>query len=421
MRKAGFGIIILALALSAPAGSQTPPSGGATCWDILRKIVLVPGLSGQEGKVADFIQAALPSSFKVQRDARNNVWFTVGEGKPHIMFVAHEDELGYTVDKITPQGTALLKPYTAFLPQVSEARAFVIHTAKGPVEGIIQPAADYYMSQAAAAAPAPARGGAPAAGTGQGAGRGTRAPAAQTGNPPQGQAQTPPPAQAAAAPPAAKPAASSGFEVYLGVSTEQEARALGVAEGNPVLVKKKLVDMSPDIMATRAVDDRAGCASLLAVALTLDWSKVRGRSVTFLWDVEEETGLNGAQFMARTLHPDYVFAIDTFVSSDTPLENKRFGDAVLGKGAVLRSIDTSNVTPKIQIQRLAKLASARGIPIQICNSRGGNDGSVFVTDGAVDIPLSWPGVHAHSFIEKIDKGDLEAMTKLIAAIVEEWK
>ena len=188
-----------------------------------------------------------------------------------------------------------------------------------------------------------------------------------------------------------------------------------------MLVKKKLVDMSPDIMATRAVDDRAGCAALLAVALQLDWSKVRGRSVTFLWDVEEETGLNGAQLMAKTLKPDYAFAIDTFVSSDTPLENKRFGDAVLGKGAVLRSIDTSNITPKTQIMRVARLAAGRGIPVQICNSRGGNDGSVFVIDGAVDIPLSWPGVHAHSFIEKIDKGDLEALTKLIAAIVEEWK
>jgi len=389
MRKAAFGIAALALALSVPAGSQTAPQGGASSWDILRKIILVPGLSGQEGKVTDFIQAMLPASLKAQRDTRSNVWFTVGGGKPHIMFVAHQDELGYTVDKITPQGTALLKPYSAFLPQVSEARAFVIHTAKGPVEGIIQPAADYYVSQAA------------------GRGTGAAAPAAKPAAAAQGGL-----AAAAAAP---------GFEVYLGVSTEQEARALGVAEGNPVLVKKKLVDLSPDIMATRAVDDRAGCAALLAVALQTDWSKIRGKTVTIAWDVEEETGLFGAQFMARTLKPDYIFAIDTFVSSDTPLENKRFGDAVLGKGAVLRSIDTSNVTPKTQIVRVEKLAASRGIPIQICNSRGGNDGSVYVADGTVDIPLSWAGVHAHSFIEKIDKGDLEALTKLIAAIVEEWK
>jgi putative aminopeptidase FrvX len=143
--------------------------------------------------------------------------------------------------------------------------------------------------------------------------------------------------------------------------------------------------------------------------------------VTIAWDVEEETGLNGAQVLAKTLKPDYVFAVDTFVSSDTPLENKRFGDAVLGKGAVLRSIDTSNVTPKTEIRKAAKLAAARGIPIQICSSRGGNDGSVFVTDGAVDIPLSWAGVHAHSFIEKIVKSDLEALTRLVLAIIEEWK
>jgi putative aminopeptidase FrvX len=423
-----YALLLLVLTLNITASPQTTPaqSSPASSWDLLRKIVLVPGMSGQEGKAADFLQAALPASLKVQRDAKNNVWFTVGEGKPHILFVAHMDELGYTVDKIMPQGTVLLKPYSSFLPQVSEGRAFVIHTAKGPVEGIIQPAADYYVSRAATTAGA--RGAQPAAGA-----RGGQAPAAgaapaQAANPPQA-GQAAPPAQAKAAQvavgqnvPAAKPAAATpGFEVYLGVSTEQEARALGVAEGNPVLVKKKLVDLSPDIMATRAVDDRAGCAALLAAALQTDWSKVHGKTVTIAWDVEEETGLNGAQVLAKTLKPDYVFAVDTFVSSDTPLENKRFGDAVLGKGAVLRSIDTSNVTPKTEIRKVAKLAAARGIPVQICSSRGGNDGSVFVSDGAVDIPLSWAGVHAHSFIEKIVKSDLEALTRLVLAIIEEWK
>ena len=403
MRKTVYRLLLAVWMLNVAAAPQAAPAQApapaASSWDVMRKIILVPGLSGQEGKVADFLQAALPASLKSRRDARNNVWFTAGEGKPHILFVAHQDELGYTVDKITAQGTALLKPYTAFLPQVSEARAFVIHTAKGPVDGIIMPAGDYYLGQAA------------------GANRAAPAPPAAAKAAPPAAGQNPPPAANRA--PAAN--ATPGFEVYLGVSTEQEARALGVAEGNPVLVKKKLVDLSPDIMATRAVDDRAGCAALLSAALQTDWSKVHGRTVTIAWDVEEETGLNGAQVLAKTLKPDYVFAVDTFVSSDTPLENKRFGDAVPGKGAVLRSIDTSNVTPKTEIRKLAALAASRGIPIQICSSRGGNDGSVFVTDGAVDIPLSWAGVHAHSFIEKIVKSDLEALTRLVLAIIEEWK
>ena len=74
--------IVLNFAASSPQNGQ-PASG----WDLLRKIVLIPGLSSQEGKVMDFIQSTLPSSLKVQRDAKANVWFTVGEGKPHILFV----------------------------------------------------------------------------------------------------------------------------------------------------------------------------------------------------------------------------------------------------------------------------------------------------------------------------------------------
>ncbi|MDP2916290.1 MAG: M20/M25/M40 family metallo-hydrolase [Candidatus Aminicenantes bacterium] len=423
MRKAVYIILLSALTLNLAVSSpQGAPQGAppASAWDLLRKIVLVPGLSSQEAKVADFVQAALPSSFKVQRDAKSNVWFTVGEGKPHILFVAHLDELGFVVDKITPQGTVLLRARGGLLPQTCDARPFVIHTAKGPVEGVIQPKPDYFLTQTAAASPARATQPqaqnpsptppAPAA---------IQAPALTAAQP--AQKPAPAPTQAPAKPQGQAPTASEPFELYLGCSSEQEVRALGVAEGDQVLFKKRLVDLAPDIMATRAVDDRAGCAALLAAALRLDWTKIKTKTVTFAWDVEEETGLNGAQLLAKTLKPDYVFAIDTFVSTDSPLENKRFGNAVLGKGAVLRSIDTSNITPKTEIRKVAKIAEARKIPIQIRNSRGGNDGSVFVADGAADIPLSWAGAYAHSFIEKIVKSDLEALTDLIAALVEEWK
>jgi putative aminopeptidase FrvX len=401
VRKYAIATLSLALILSIVvfAGQAKDP---ASSWELLKKIVLIPGISSQEGKVADFIQATLPSSLKVQRDAKANVWFTVGEGRPHLLFVAHSDELGFVVDKITPQGTALLRARGGLLAQTCEARPFVIHTAKGPVEGVIQPRPDYYQSQAAGRVPSQ--------------------------NPPQGQAgaaqapaQTAPPNPAQKPAPAQPQASQQAFELYLGVSSEQEARALGVAEGNQVIFKKKLVELAPDIMSTRAVDDRAGCAALLGAALQIDWTKIKGKTITFAWDVEEEIGLVGAQALSKILKPDYVFAIDTFVSTDSPLENKRFGNAILGKGAILRAIDSSNIVPKTEIRKVAELAKKYTIPIQISNSRGGNDGSVFVPEGAVDIPLSWPGAYAHSFIEKIVRSDLEALTKLLAAIVEDWK
>ncbi len=358
-------IPLLALSVSSAAAQSK-------AWDILREIVLVPGVSGHEGPVSDFIQTRLPAGVKAGRDAMHNVWFTVGSGRPHILFVAHSDELGWTVDKVTPEGRVRVKPGGGILPQTVEARPVLIHTAKGAVPGIVSPQPGYDER--------PAPGEAPAA-----------------------------------------PFTAESFDIYLGIGTEAEARALGVAEGDTVTAKKTFTDFAPGLMATRGVDDRAGCAALLDAALRLKPETVKGRTVTFAWDVQEETGLFGAAELAKTLRPDYVFAVDTFVSTDSPLESKRFGFLPVGQGAVVRAIDSSNITPRTEILKVLAIARKRGIPIQIGNSRGGNDGSVFLAGGAVDIPLSWPGSYAHSLIEKIDRRDLEALTDLILAIISDWK
>jgi len=354
------------LAAVSPAGAQSK------AWDILREIVLVPGVSGHEGPVADFLRSRLPAGLKSERDAMNNVWFTVGSGRPHLLFVAHSDELGWVVDSITPDGRVRVKSGGGILPQTVEARPVRIHTGRGDVSGIVSPRPGYD--------------------------------------------ERTPPDEAQEA-----PFTADRFEIYLGVATEADARALGVAEGDTVTAKKFLTDFAPGLMATRAVDDRAGCAALLDAALRLRPETIKGRTITFAWDVQEETGLTGAAELAKTLKPDYVFAIDTFVSTDSPLESKRLAHLPVGKGAVLRAIDSSNITPKTQILKALAIARKRGIPVQVGNSRGGNDGSVFLAGGAVDIPLSWPGSYAHSLIEKIDRRDLEALTNLILALVSDWK
>jgi putative aminopeptidase FrvX len=366
MNKRLTAIVLVLLVFASAAAAQS------RAWDILREIVLVPGVSGHEGPVSDFIQRRLPPGLKAERDGMHNVWFTAGSGKPHILFVAHSDELGWIVDKITPEGLVRVKPGGGILPQTVEARPVLIHTARGPVAGIVAPRAGYDERRPQSDAPE-------------------------------------------------APFAAENFDVLLGVGSEAQARALGVAEGDPVTAKKTIVDFAPGLMATRAVDDRAGCAALLDAALRLKPEAIRGKTVTFAWDVQEETGLIGAAELAKTLKPDYVFAIDTFVSTDSPLESKRFAFLPVGKGAVIRAIDSSNVTPKTEIRKIMAVAKKRGIQVQVGNSRGGNDGSVFLAGGAVDIPLSWPGSYAHSLIEKIDRRDLEALADLILAIVAEWK
>lgn len=142
--------------------------------------------------------------------------------------------------------------------------------------------------------------------------------------------------------------------------------------------------------------------------------------VTFAWVVEEEVGLRGAAFLSQRLRPDHVFAVDTFVSSDSPLELPRFAQARLGTGAVVRAVDSSNIAPPEAVTRVATLARQRGIPLSIGVTGGGNDGAVFSRLGAIDIPIAWPLRYSHSPVKLIDRRDLDALADLVFTLTHKF-
>ena len=127
----------------------------------------------------------------------------------------------------------------------------------------------------------------------------------------------------------------------------------------------------------------------------------------------EQTAKDGCE-------PDFVFAIDTFVSADSPMESKRFGDAEIGKGFVERAVDNSNVVPLSYVDRVVELAKENRIAAQYGVTGGGNDGSVFQRFGAVDVALGWPLRYSHSPGEVIDTRDLEALGKIVEVLAKKW-
>jgi putative aminopeptidase FrvX len=142
--------------------------------------------------------------------------------------------------------------------------------------------------------------------------------------------------------------------------------------------------------------------------------------VTFAWTVEEETGLVGAEHLASTLEADTAFAVDTFVSSDTPVDTQRLAGAVLGNGAVLRVLDSRTIVPPHIVDRVVAIARAAKIPLQLGTTSGGTDASAFSAGGAIDVGLSWPGRYSHSPVEVMDERDLDALVKLIVAIARSY-
>jgi putative aminopeptidase len=333
---------------------------------ILKELIEVPGVSGFEEPVRQKVRAHLPAWTKPELDSKGNLSVTFGSGTEHLFFVGHLDEVGYVVTRINDDGTLSVERRGGFYDKYYEARPVMIYTNSGPLSGIITPRLDYYQL----------------------------------------------------------PGGDDTYDVrdvrvYLGTETKKETEALGIKTGDSITVPKRFVLLSGDRATARSFDDRSGCTAMLLALMRLDPAKVK-KKVTFVWTVEEEVGLNGARALAEKSEADYVFAVDTFVSSDSPREDQRFADAPLGRGFVIRALDTSGVTPPVMVNRVVEIARRHNIPVQTGTTNGGNDGSTFTRYGAINIPLSWPGRYSHSPIEVLDRTDLDALTDIIQHLVLEF-
>lgn len=74
--------------------------------DLLRTLVTIPSLSGQEGALADHIASFMNAEgFNVQR-LGDSIWFEIGSGSPRLLLLSHLDTVppceGWTSDPLNP-------------------------------------------------------------------------------------------------------------------------------------------------------------------------------------------------------------------------------------------------------------------------------------------------------------------------------
>ena len=160
--------------------------------------------------------------------------------------------------------------------------------------------------------------------------------------------------------------APGDLRAWFGLDADALA-ARGVQPGLGVTSHKEGLRLGSNRFVARSLDDRAGTTALLLAVKALNPDDLQTR-VIFTWSVHEEGGLVGAAAMARRFGPtaNRVYSIDTFVSSDTPLETPHFAYAPLGDGPVLRAIENSSISPDHERERVVRAA---GRPTSPC-SRG---------------------------------------------------
>jgi len=357
----------------APDGWGGPP---------LPPLIRSYGASGHEQAVRETVKGLLPelARNRATTDPAGNLVLHIGDAKPgtkapKLAFVAHLDELGYGVKAIEPDGRLLVEPLGGFYPQYFLGHVVLVHKKDGSGTGGVLELPE-----------------------------GWDKPGFEW--------------------PSGPKAEDAAAHVYVGTHSAKETAKLGIAPDDWVTIPKEYRPLLGTRANGRSFDDRVGCAALIDAVRALG-PDLPGRDVTFVWSTQEEVGLYGAAAFAEQAAkekriPDFVFAIDTFVSADSPLESKRYADAKIGEGFVIRAVDNSNITPREYVNRVVQLAHENNIPVQYGVTGGGNDGSVFTRYGSVDIPLGWPLRYSHSPAEVIDTRDADALGKIVAVIAKNW-
>jgi len=170
-----------------------------------------------------------------------------------------------------------------------------------------------------------------------------------------------------------------------------------------------------DRLIAKAFDDRIGCAVQIDVMREL---KDTPHEVSFVFSVQEELGLRGAQTSAYGLDPDLGIAVDVTRTGDTPEAPTMAVE--LAKGPAIKVKDSGMITHPAVKELLVRTAEAHDIPYQLeVLERGTTDARVIQTSRA-GVPtgcLSIPCRYVHSPSEMVDYRDVLNAVKLLTALL----
>ena len=209
---------------------------------LLIELMGIPGLAGYEERVARAVATHLDALGLAHRSDRlGNLIVTIpgDPARPSVMVFAHLDQMGLIVRKIEPSGLIRVERQGGVPERALPAHAVVLATDRGDIPAVI----------------------------------GIKSHHATT------------PEEKYRVVPYQDLALDAGF------TSKAEAEAAGVRIGTPVTYAPRAIELANGRVAGTAVDDRAGCAALLALAAARQGKA--GPTLHLVWSVQEEHNLRG--------------------------------------------------------------------------------------------------------------------------------
>ncbi|MEY4984621.1 MAG: hypothetical protein RIR62_2887 [Pseudomonadota bacterium] len=342
---------------------------------LIRDYMLIPGLSGHEGRIRARIAADLDSLGIAHRTDRLGNLVASIEGDPAappVMVFTHMDQLGFVVRKIEASGLIRLERLGGVPERALAAQAVLLCTRAGDLPAVIANKSHHATT------------------------------------------------------PEEKYRVVPYAELYVdaGFASKAEAEAAGVRIGDPVVYRPHAMTLANGRIAGTSIDDRAGCAALVLLAERLR-GRAEGPTVHLVWSVQEEYNLRGVLPAATALMPAIALQIDLLLACDTPDMTHR-GEVTLGGGAGIslysfhgRGTLNGVIPHPALVGLMEETASALGQPLQ----RSAHTGALtdlsyiqFMGDqGVACLDVGFPMRYTHSALEVVDPADVAALVDLIDA------
>jgi len=345
--------------------------------DLLTELMLIPGLSGHEQRVAKAIAAHLDRLGLPHRSDRLGNLMTTIPGDPalpSVMVFTHMDQLGFIVRKVEANGLIRLERLGGVPERALPAQAVVLCTDKGDIPGLIANKSHH-----------------------------------ATG-------------------PEEKYKVLPYAELYVdaGFAGADQAQAAGVRIGTPVTYLPRVLPLHGTRLAGTSVDDRAGCAVLLDLAAARRGKP--GPTLHCVWSVQEEFNLRGVLPAATTLEPAIALQIDLLLACDTPDMTQR-GEVALGAGPGISLYSfhgrgtLNGVIPHPALVRLAEdAATAAGLGLQRSAHTGALTDLSYIQfmgrEGVACLDVGFPMRYSHSALEVVDMADLEGLSRLLDQMLD---
>ncbi len=339
--------------------------------ELLKRLCLAAGVSGNEGDVANIIKEELEKSCnEVNVDNFGNIIGKKGNKGKKILIAAHIDEVGLMVKHISKEGFINFVKIGGIDDRVLLGQRVVIKSKKGDVFGII----------------------------------GSKPPHLQKDEEKK------------------KVIEHTDLFIDIGCKSKEEAETK-VEVGDPIIFEPNFGNLNNDIYYGKAIDNRIGCYAMLKIMEKID-GKNLNCEIYGVGTVQEEVGLKGARTVSYKINPDYAIVIDTTIAGGTPQIKETESSLNIGKGVAITLIEASGrgviVNEKIK-EIFIETAKENKIPYQIDVLEGGMTDGAMIYMNREGIPtgvLSIPTRYIHSPTGVFSIKDVEATIDLCIKSIE---